>query len=110
MSTDSLQNFSYLEKEIWDDFVLYQDAMSSSALTTDVDAIGCSVEDELGNSYVVTEDGITTVLCQSPALTITNILRSESLDRYFMALYNCEEPEDCERIYIELTDVSPCLI
>lgn len=110
MTTGSLLDFSEIEKQVWFQFVEFQDAMTHSATTDNFGAVGCTIPDENGKSYVVTDYGITTTLCQNPASTVNKKLQSKSLDDYFMDLYNCEIPNDCGIISGEIQDISPCNI
>jgi len=99
MSTDCMDAMSAQEKALWRAFVAYEDAMTTSA-DTDMcsgQAVGCTIPDENGNSYAVCSDGsISTEQC----LPADNIYPKEylyaSLDAHFMALVNCEIPDDCE--------------
>jgi len=110
MTTGSLSDFSDIEKQIWNQFVEFQDAMSHSATTDTLNAIGCTIPNESGISYVVTTNGITSTLCQNPQTTVSKERQSKSLDDYFMDLLNCKTPNDCGIIVGELEDISPCQI
>ncbi len=110
MSTGSLGSFSDIEKQVWYSFVEFQDAMSHSASDDYVGAIGCTIPDGLGDSYIVTELGITSTLCQEPVVSVQKERQSKSLDDYLMDLYNCDTPNDCGVIVGDVTDISPCPI
>lgn len=110
MATGSLANLSDIEKQVWYQFVEFQDAMSHSATTSNIGAIGCTIPDELGQSFVVTTNGITSELCQEPAQSVSKERQSKSLDDYFMDLLNCNTPNDCGIISGIVTDISPCTI
>lgn len=110
MSTGSLVELSDIEKQIWYQYVEFQDALTHSATTDIVGAIGCTNPNELGQSFVVTTNGITTTLCQNPQTTIQKERQSKSLDDYLMNLYNCETPNNCGIIVGDVTDISPCAI
>lgn len=108
MATGSLANFSDIEKQVWYAFVEFQDSMTNSAPSTYPNAIGCTIPDELGNSYIVTTIGITSDMCLSPATSVAKERQSASLDNYFMDLYNCETTNECGLKIGEVTDISPC--
>lgn len=108
MATGSLTLFSDIEKQIWYEFVEFEDLMSHSATTETVGAIGCTVPNSLGQSFVVTTNGVTATLCQNPQESVPKERQSKSLDDYFMDLYNCETPNDCGIITGTVTDISPC--
>ena len=110
MASGSLENLSSTEFRVWNDFVAFQDLKSNSATTDNIGAIGCTVPDINGNSFVVTSSGITNDLCQKPSTVIAKENQSKSLDSYFMDLYNCIEPNQWGIIQGDLVDISPCLI
>jgi len=110
MATGSLGTFSDIEKQVWFSFVEFQDAMSHSAPTTYNGAIGCTIPNGLGDSFIVTNEGITSSLCNEPELSVQKERQSKSLDDYFMNLYNCETVNDCGVITGIVTDISPCPI
>ena len=97
-ATDNLEQFSEDELVAWYNFVMFQDYNSHSPLDTDCNtlAVGCTIPDDLNRSYVVCESGtVTTVLCQEPSFIVQNEFIWKSLDEAMMALYNCEEIDDC---------------
>ncbi|MCH9712821.1 MAG: hypothetical protein K0U20_09380 [Proteobacteria bacterium] len=111
MSTDSLLGMSDNELNIWYEFVAYEDARTHSANTDSgvVNPVGCTIPDENGNSYTVQADGtITTVLCDDPVNKVAKENISKSLDGVFMAIYNCEEYNNCGIKEGDLVDISPC--
>jgi len=110
MATGSLANFSDIEKQVWKQFVEFQDLMSHSATTDTLGAIGCTIPNSLGQSFVVTSSGVTTTLCQDPETSVAKESQSKSLDSYFMDLYNCQTVNDCGIITGTVTDISPCPI
>lgn len=110
MATGSLEDLSAIEKQVWYQFVEFQDAMSHSADSSVFGAIGCTVPNELGQSFVVTNSGVTSTLCQAPESSIQKERQSKSLDDYLMSLLNCETPNECGIIEGDVTDVSPCSI
>lgn len=111
MSTDSLVTFSDIEEQTWLEFVSFEDLKSSSA-DTDlgvVGAIGCTIPDSLGRSFVVTANGIRyDVECLDPQNSISKERQSYSLDQVFMDIYNCLDYNDCGIKTGDLVDVSPC--
>ena len=110
MSTGSLVEFSDIEEQIWKQFVEFQNALTHSANTEVYDAIGCTVPNESGISFVVTNSGITNIQCEEPLSSVLKENQSKSLDEYFMSLYNCETPNDCGIIQGDVEDISPCPI
>jgi len=110
MATGSLTSMSDIEKQVWYLFVEFQDKMTHSATTNDVGAIGCTIPNGLGDSFVVTVNGITGTLCQDPDLSVPKINQSQSLDQYLMDLYNCDVPNNCGIITGIVTDIAPCPI
>ena len=110
MATGSLTNFSDIEKQVWFAFVEFEDGKSNSAPDTYIGAIGCTVPDSNGNSYIVTDSGVTTDLCEKPLSVVQKERQSKSLDEYLMDLYNCAIPNDCGIITGDMQDISPCSI
>lgn len=110
MATGSLGNFSDIEKQVWYSFVEFQDAMSHSAPDNYIGAIGCTIPDGLGDSYIVTDLGTTTTKCTDPESSVQKERQSKSLDDYLMDLYNCDTPNDCGIIQGDVEDISPCPI
>lgn len=109
MSTGSLNDFSDMEKQIWNSFVEYQDALSYGADATIVDAIGCTTQNENGESFVVLKDGtITAELCMKPESSVAKERQSKSLDEYLMNILNCKEPNSCGIIDGDVIDLTPC--
>lgn len=92
MSTDYLGFLDTLELETFEIFTQYQDEFSTTAdATLYPTAIGCTVPDESGNSYVIDETGITTNLC---TIVPSELLQTEivkSLDATLMKIVNCQD-------------------
>ena len=112
MSTDALVQFTPEEADAWWTFVRFQDLHSTSASTANVrgKAIGCTIPDDYNNSYVVEKSGeVSTELCERPSFGVINEQAWKSLDSALMALYNCEEIDDCNKVK-ELQDVAPCVL
>jgi hypothetical protein len=93
-----MTGMSAQEKALWRAFVAYEDTMSTSAEDTMCGgaAVGCTIEDENGNSYAVCADGsISNELCTEPPLHYPKEYLYASLDAHFMALVNCEPVDGC---------------
>jgi hypothetical protein len=110
MTTGDLSSMSDIERQVWYSFVEFQDEMSNSAPQTYIGAIGCTVPDINGDSFIVTSAGITTEKCLEPEATVPKERQSKSLDSYIMNLYNCEEVNNCGIIVGDVVDISPCPI
>lgn len=110
MATGSLGDLSEIEKQVWYNFVEFQDAKTHSAPTTYIGAIGCTIPDESGNSYIVTAGGVTTELCLPPEASVPKERQSKSLDDYLIALLTCGVPNECGLISGDVTDIAPCPI
>jgi hypothetical protein len=102
------------EKALWRAFVSYEDTMSTSADTSmcSGQAIGCTIDDVNGDSYAVCSDGsISSELCNEPPIQYPKEYLYASLDAHFMALVNCEEPNNCgceEDIELDYNDCEMC--
>ncbi len=119
MTTDRLDHLTKDELEAWRYFVNFENYHSTSARENDANgtAIGCTVPNHNNESFVVAgdyaildgKDGRKEELCQPPGYEIEGEQIWKSLDKVFMALYNCEEINDCTNSYIP-EDVAPCVI
>jgi len=109
-ATDNLEQFSEDELASWYSFVMFQDFHSHSALDTDCNtvAVGCTIPNEEFKSFVVCETGkITETECQLPSYDVEDEQIWKSLDRAMMALYNCNEIDDCSTDD-EVSETVPC--
>ena len=97
MSCDTLSQFSEEELRMWNDFVNFEDNMSTSAdSANEPDAAGCTIPDTNGDSFIVLSSGaITTISCEDALLTSTRENAAESLDTLLMNLYECEPINTC---------------
>ena len=117
-ATDKLTQFSEGELLAFRQFINFQDYHSTSALITDAnnEAIGCTNPTAVSRSFVVALDGLPfkdmhgkKVACQNPSYEVINEEAWKSLDEAMMALYNCEEINDCNRDD-DYEQVVPCTI
>jgi hypothetical protein len=119
MSTDRMLQFSTDELEAWRYFVNFENYHSTSARESDANgtAIGCTIPDSESKSFVVAgngrilngKDGEVEELCQPPGYEIEGEQIWHSLDKAFMALYNCQLINQCTNSDV-IEDVSPCTI
>jgi hypothetical protein len=119
MSTDRMVQFSTDELTVWRYFVNFQNYHSTSARETNAygTAIGCTNPNSKNESFVVAGDGTILdgtngkrrELCQPPGYEIEGEQIWSSLDKVFMAIYNCQEINQCTNNDI-IEDVSPCNI
>lgn len=92
MSTDSLDRMNNYEYEVWEYLVKYQDEFSPSYDSNLYpDAIGCTNPDENGDSFVVTNNGVTTNLCTIGTSELEAVDLAMALDKALMKILNCEE-------------------
>ena len=113
MSTDNLVELTAEERTVWYSYVAWCDHHTDSADTdNEADAIGCTIPDANGISYIVLSDGtITTTLCDEPLYDISKADLYKSLDNVFMAMLNCEEVNQCVRGTGEdVESILPCSI
>ena len=113
MSTDSLNQMSSEEKQIWYDWVTFQDLYSFSPIDQDYGgqlAIGCTIPDPVtGLSYAVLEDlSVSAVECIIDGGTIINEGVIASLDAEIMRILNCEPLEDISFTEGDLISISEC--
>ena len=109
MSTDQLWHMEEEEKRIWKEFVLYQEETSTYAedTTCNGEAIGCTISNEMGESYVVTSPGVIMdgkqgrdkILCARPTNRAVNASVLETLDTLIMNIYNIILEDKCGEIY-----------
>ena len=112
LATDRLDQFSEEELTVWYLFVNFQDYHSHSAdeLACNTLAVGCTIPNEEYKSFVVCENGtITETLCIKPRFDVMDAQIWKSLDSAMIALYNCEEINDCG-IIDEYEETVPCPI
>lgn len=111
MSTDSLGDMNNIELQLWNFFVQYSDEFSTAADTTvNPLAIGCTVIDDNGDSFVVTEDGITTDLCTVPVSELEAFAIASALDLVFTKIATCEEWVAVDVELGDLENVSNCTL
>jgi len=111
LSTDSMEDMTETEREVFRAFIQFEDAMSHTADDEVVqDAIGCTIPDANGVSYIVTSTGTTIELCSNPELTVAKENISKALDTVLMKIYNCEDYNDVGIIEGDVTDIVPCTI
>ena len=109
MSTDDLSDFSQTELDVWYGFVSFEDYHSNLANdTVDKNAIGCTIPDDDGNSYIVTNDGITDKLCSPPIYGVPQAVIYASLDKALVSIYNCIDYNNTDIKEGELVDIQPC--
>lgn len=111
MTTDGLGTMSKMELEIWYNFIAYQEAMSTSAITTACggNAIGCTIPDINGDSFVVCADGtITTELCDQAAEWYEDQELYKSLDQVFINMLACLAYNTDETIEGDIYIINPC--
>ncbi len=105
-ATDSLIQFSEDELRAFRNFINFENYHSTSARETDANGLagGCTIPDKDNNSYVTTcENGVflnvngEKVKCQPPSYEVINEDVWKSLDEAMIAMYNCEEINDCNK-------------
>ncbi len=107
MSTDSLDLMNNSELEVWEYFVQFEDEFSTSAdEVLYPDAIGCTIPDGNGQSFVVTEQGITTDLCQTYPSELLAIDLAKALDKKMVDLVNCQDDTIVDTGLKDLVNVS----
>lgn len=111
MSNGDLSDMNTQELAVWDDYVAWSDAMSTSA--TDAmcfgNAVGCTIIDEFGKSYAVCSDGtITTEECIDGDLSYNRETILKSLDSIFVNILNCLPYNVDDVLLGDITDVSTC--
>lgn len=111
MATDYIGDMNNAELLVWNYFVQYSDEFSTTANTTvNPDAIGCTVPDINGNSYIVTEAGITTDLCSYQVSELEAIELASALDIVLTKIANCEEWVAQTITTSDLENVSVCTL
>lgn len=113
MSNGSLSAMNAQELVIWNSYVAYSDAKTTSADDTmcSGDAIGCTIPDIDGLSYAVCSDGtVTAELCLDGELVYPDEILLKSLDLVFMNILNCLPYNTDNTLVGDITDVSPCTI
>jgi len=112
-STGSLKDMNAQELSIWYDYVAFSDEKSHSA-TSDMlggTAIGCTVPNEDGISYVVNDEYIiSSVECNDPIEKYPRETVMKSLDQVFVDMTNCDPFNTDNTLDGELEDVSPCAV
>ena len=109
MSTDDLSDFSQTELEVWYGLVSFENYHSNLANDlVDDKAIGCTIPNEDGISYIVTNDGITDKLCANPIYGVPQAVIYASLDKALVSIYNCIDYNDTDIKEGELIDIQPC--
>ncbi len=112
MSTDTLAGLTTAERKVW---YAYVDWCNHNTHSADLDlyptAIGCTVPDINGDSFVVLEGDVVTVnLCNPPLWDILKPELYKSLDNVFMNKLNCLPYNTCGTQNVEVVSVSTCTI
>ena len=104
MSNGSLNGMNAQERVTWDAYVAWSDARTTSADSTQCGglAIGCTIPDIDGNSYVVCSDGsVTEELCHDGLLEYAN-------ETVLKSLLNCLPYNVDNTLEGVITEVSTC--
>lgn len=111
MATDDLDEMNNSELELWNYLVQFEDEFSTSANdSTEPNAIGCTIYDENGNSYVVTNSGVTGTICSINSSELEVILLPKALDSVLVKMLNCEDYYSLNEEDYTLEDISSCSI
>ena len=111
MSNGSLSDMNAQERVTWESYVAWSDARTTSADSTQCGglAIGCTIPDINGDSFVVCSDGtITAELCHDGLLEYPNETVLKSLDNVFMNILNCLPYNVDDTLVGDITEVSTC--
>jgi hypothetical protein len=110
MATDNLSSMTAEERRTWYLYVDWCNNHTNSAdLLLATTAIGCTIPDESGNSYIVLADGtITATLCETPLYDIPKPELYKSLDNVLMSILNCEPYNLCASDAGDLYSVTTC--
>ena len=114
MNTNSLNQMTAEERDVWESFVTYEDEMSWSAiddgkLIPDVInsgiggtnagdssvAIGASYVLDNGLAYVVNKNGITNTIAERPNTGFANQKLGDAIDKRLMQLLDCDTSNVC---------------
>lgn len=112
MSTDDLSDMSHVEYEIMMAFIDYQDRHSTIPSQTQIasGAIGCTILNELGVSYVVYNSGVSTQVCLDAPSDVPRASMYDSLDSVLINILNCEDWQNDGIKTGTLYSVSECQI
>jgi len=110
LNTNSLEQFNEEERQLWYEFVGFEDALSWSAdeELSDNLAIGATNQQEDGYGYVVTRNGITDKVAIPPQRGYPKVKVSSAIDKELMRLYNCDTSNVCGILDGEFYDPSTC--
>lgn len=108
MSTDYLGFLDTMELDLWEAFVQFEDEFSHTAdKVLYPNAIGCTVPNNEGVSFVVTNEGTTNGTCSIIASDLAQVDLARSLDTTLMKIINCQDYIPVVISEEELVNVSP---
>lgn len=110
MSTDNLSGMTEEEQAVFFNYILWSNNHTHSADSElEATAVGCTIPDELNNSYIVLEDGtITAVLCEDPLNDVAKEDLYKSLDNVFINILNCLPYNTCASDEGDVVSVTEC--